>query len=232
MKLKITLLLILFTFSSLAMSASFNPTMEEIAHLAKQTVKEKMGTPADAKVDIIIQRFDKRFVLPKCTAPVVAKLTGAKIRRHNTVKLSCERANQDFPWQVYLSVNITVSYQVVVASKTIMGGERIGTSNTSLEFIDETSLRGGQFQSLNDVIGTRLKRRSMKGSAILKQNICYVCKGDDVAIFAKSKNLHIKTSGEALKDGNLQDLIRVKNLNSNKIIEARVIGIGEVEVRM
>ncbi len=214
------------------MSTYFIPNAKEIAQIAEQAVKEKMSTLPNAKVDLHIQRFDKRFISPKCSAPITSQITAEKIKRHNTVKLSCERADQDFLWTIYLSVNVTISYQVVVASKTIMAGERIETSNTTLEFVNETSLRGGQFQSLESVMGTRTKRRSMKGAAILKQNICYVCKGDDVAIYAKSKNLHIKTSGEALKDGNLQDLIRVKNLNSNKIIEARVIGIGEVEVRM
>jgi flagella basal body P-ring formation protein FlgA len=93
-------------------------------------------------------------------------------------------------------------------------------------------LRGQYFSDIDAVIGTRTKRRIAKGSPILGNQLCFVCKGDAVSIYAKTEHLQIKTLGEAMRDGNIGESIRVKNINSNKQLEATVIGIGEVEVRM
>jgi flagella basal body P-ring formation protein FlgA len=56
--------------------------------------------------------------------------------------------------------------------------------------------------------------------------------GDTVSIYAKTTNVEIKTLGEALRDGNIDEVIRVKNSNTSKQFDAVVIGVGEVEVRM
>jgi flagella basal body P-ring formation protein FlgA len=38
--------------------------------------------------------------------------------------------------------------------------------------------------------------------------------------------------GEALSDGGLSEQIRVRNLNSQRVVKARVTGPGQVEVSM
>ena len=57
-------------------------------------------------------------------------------------------------------------------------------------------------------------------------------KGDHVIISARSGTLSVKMPGEALSDGGLSEQIRVKNLNSNRIIKARVTAPGQVEVAL
>ena len=62
------------------------------------------------------------------------------------------------------------------------------------------------------------------------QNGAVVGKGDLVNIVARSKGLEIKTQGQALEDGKLNDLIQVKNIKSKKVIQAQVIGPNLVQV--
>ena len=53
-----------------------------------------------------------------------------------------------------------------------------------------------------------------------------------VVISARSGTLSVKMPGEALSDGGLSEQIRVKNLNSKRVIRARVTAPGQVEVAL
>jgi flagella basal body P-ring formation protein FlgA len=59
-----------------------------------------------------------------------------------------------------------------------------------------------------------------------------VLKGDQVVIIARSGTLAVRMPGEALAQGGLSEQIRVRNLNSKRVVKARVTGPGQVEVAM
>ena len=111
-------------------------------------------------------------------------------------------------------------------------GDLIAKGDIVIKYVEQTLLRGQQFNNLNEVVGTRAKRRISPNQPIFSNNLCFVCKGDSVSIIARTENFEIKTVGEALQDGNLGDRIRIKNTYSNKRVDARVIDVGKVEVRM
>ena len=64
------------------------------------------------------------------------------------------------------------------------------------------------------LVGSRSKRNIRSGFPVSMNQICMVCKGDNVTIFANIKGLAIKTSGIALEDGTLGEQVRV---NKQKI---------------
>lgn len=51
-------------------------------------------------------------------------------------------------------------------------------------------------------------------------------------ITARSGTLAVKMPGEALSDGGMNEQIRVRNLNSQRVVKARVTGPAQVEVSM
>ncbi|WP_170308306.1 flagellar basal body P-ring formation chaperone FlgA [Parashewanella tropica] len=209
----------------------YTPDLGSIESLAVETVRSKIQVPSDAELTIKAQGLDNRFKLPSCVAPMQAKISNNRVKALTTVKLSCKQANQAL-WQSFVSVKVSIYYRVAVANRILSTGQVITADDVIMKSIDERRLRGAMFDQLNALVGTRLKRRIGKGNVIYQQNVCYVCKGDIVSIFAKSANLQIKTVGMALNDGNPNDKIRVRNSKSNKIIEVNVIGVGEVEVKM
>jgi flagella basal body P-ring formation protein FlgA len=52
--------------------------------------------------------------------------------------------------------------------------------------------------------------------------------GDNVVMHAQSGEIHAAIEAVALEDGRLGMPVRVKNPSSGKVIEAKVIGPGEV----
>ena len=59
-----------------------------------------------------------------------------------------------------------------------------------------------------------------------------VRRGERVSILATTAALQVRMEGEALSDGAIGEIIRVRNLSSRQEIEAQVVGPGQVQVRM
>ncbi|MCL1050725.1 flagellar basal body P-ring formation protein FlgA [Shewanella abyssi] len=209
------------------------PSLSTISRLAIAAVEEKIEAPEKAKINITPQSLDTRVRIPNCFLPIKAEIASDRaIRRNNTVKISCDSPDLSYPWQIFLSVRVDILYPVVVAKATLGPGDLISRSDVAIDYVEQTTLRGQQFDQLNEVVGARLKRRVAPQQPIFNNHLCIVCKGDTVSIFAKSENFEIKTVGEALHDGNLGDKIRVKNSYSQKTLNAKVTAVGQVEVRM
>ena len=60
----------------------------------------------------------------------------------------------------------------------------------------------------------------------------YIRAGTTVTIAANVNGLGIEVRGVAMQRGGLGDIIRVKNLSSNKILRARIIGADRVEIAL
>ncbi|MCE9679992.1 flagellar basal body P-ring formation protein FlgA [Shewanella sp. AS1] len=209
------------------------PSVSAISDLAIATIQEKLTLPDNARVNISPQSLDSRLAIPRCSSPLTAELASDReISRNNTLKISCQSPDLPYPWQIFISVRVDILYPVVVALQPLSPGDIISTDSVKLEYVEQTNLRGQQFDAINQVEGTRVKRRIAPNQAIYNTNLCFVCKGDIVSIYARTPSFTIKTTGEALSDGNFGDRIQVRNSKSSKMIEANVMGTGEVEVRM
>ncbi|MGX9461056.1 flagellar basal body P-ring formation chaperone FlgA [Shewanella sp. A14] len=209
------------------------PTLSTIYELAKEVVAKKIDADSKAKVQITPQNLEGRISPPRCHPPIKVEIASERaISRNNMVKISCDSPDYDYPWQMYLSVRVEIQYPVVVATQLLSPDQIIDQHHLHIMYVDQYSLKGQFFSDTSALIGSRVKRRVAKDSPVLSNNLCFVCKGDTVAIYANTANVQIKTLGEALRNGNLDDVIRVKNSNTSKQFDAVVIGVGEVEVRM
>ncbi|EGM71406.1 flagellar basal body P-ring formation chaperone FlgA [Shewanella sp. HN-41] len=209
------------------------PTISAISELAKALIREKISPPDNARVNIAPQAIDARMLPSQCNTPIKVEMaTEREINRNNTIKVSCDTPDLAYPWQIFISVRVDILFPVVVATETLAPGELITPNQIEVQYVDQNSLRGMQFDDPSQLSGVRVKRRVAKNYPIFANNLCFVCKNDAVSIYARSSSLVLKTMGEALQDGNKGDQIRVKNSSSNKELDAIVIGIGEVEVRM
>ncbi|MGI2171629.1 flagellar basal body P-ring formation chaperone FlgA [Shewanella sp. MF05960] len=209
------------------------PSLSTIYQLAKEAVEKKIDVESNAKVEITPQNLEGRLTPPRCYPPISVELASERdVTRNNTVKISCETPDYDYPWQMYLSVRVDIQYPVIVATELLSPNQILNSDDLAIMYVDQYSLKGQFFSDKASLLGSRVKRRVAKDSPIIGSNLCFVCKGDMVSIYAKTQSIEIKTLGEALRDGNIGEAIKVKNSKSNKRLEAVVIGVGEVEVRM
>jgi flagella basal body P-ring formation protein FlgA len=125
--------------------------------------------------------------------------------------------------------------QVVIVKRPLKRGGIIGEDDVSLSERDISQMPQGYITSLDEAIGQKMTRQMVNGQIITPlqmEQAELIRKGDQVVIIAKSGTLLVRMPGEALSDGGLGEQIRVRNLNSKRVIKAHVTAPGQVEVTL
>ncbi|WP_319588669.1 flagellar basal body P-ring formation chaperone FlgA [uncultured Desulfobulbus sp.] len=109
---------------------------------------------------------------------------------------------------------------VVTDASIVMQRQDIG--GTDKPFMAKEQLLGMQI-ARTVTAGTILKQEHIVSPPIIKD-------GEMIKIFARKGAMQLSTSGVAKTEGRLGEIISVKNISSNKIIQCRVEGPGAVSV--
>ena len=134
-------------------------------------------------------------------------------------------------WQMTLLSQATVFIRAVHAATVLERGASIARSDLKLKEIDLSKARRGFFSQIDAVAGKSVKRR-VRTNQLLNPSLLtaplLVRRGDRVKIIATDSGIEASASGEALADGERDEVIRVRNLSSEKVIDAKVLDSGLV----
>ena len=180
-------------------------------------------------LQINILPLDKRDTYLRCPVDLIGNILNDEIKKRTTVKVTCpvESGNG---WTAYIHARVTELVPTIVTSQALSKGQILELSNIKSIYVDKIKVRNGSFSEKSSLIGTRLKRNLSTDKIIKYKDICFVCKGDKVTIKAIKKGLSIKASGIALNDANIGKTVRVKNLQSQRVIVGTVSALKEVRV--
>lgn len=192
-----------------------------------------LGEVADlpSRAEVTVGNLDSRLKLSACDAPLETYnspngLNGGR----GVVGVRC---NGGKPWKIFVPVRIALMKSVVVSQRPIVRGQVLGAEDLQLSEVDVAGIRKAYFSRKADVIGLHSKRSIASGKTLhagmLKQ-AKRVKRGNQVEIIAISQGLQVRMTGKALADGALGDRIRVKNLNSGRVITGTVAGTGLIHV--
>ena len=202
---------------------------EQLQQLAVDFVSEHMPD-LNTTPQISALPLDSRIPDRLCESPLNKELpTEPPFNRQVTVQLKCQDINS---WTQYVHVRIIELEPVVVVTTSLTRGEVIRAEHLRLEMKPKQFVRTQYVQDESILIGSRSKRNLRGGTPIVMSQVCMVCKGDNVTIYASLRGLRIKTTGIALEDGTLDELVRVKNKKSGKVLNARVDGVESVQVNI
>ncbi|MEP1447137.1 MAG: flagellar basal body P-ring formation chaperone FlgA [Paraglaciecola sp.] len=204
-----------------------NLTKQQLTHQAEQFVLNQLDPNNIKTIDVVATPIDARVHVPVCHSDLTFSSTPEALSQSNVmVKAQCSDNN----WYIFMVVKATETQPVVVISSTVSPGTLLTSDNIHVINMNKKNLRSSTFADIEDVIGARIKRRVTAGRPVNPNNLCFVCKGDNVTISAGNTSMLVKTSGVALEDGRMGETIQVKNRRSNKKVYARVAGTGEVKI--
>ena len=112
---------------------------------------------------------------------------------------------------------------------------KLAADDLSLREEDVSQLRQTYLTDISQATGQTLKRGVASGDILtsnLLQPSSLIKRGDRVVIVARSGDFFVKMQGEALSDGAKGQQIRIRNITSDRVIRARVVGPSEVEVAL
>jgi len=185
------------------------------------------------RYEIQVNRLDPRLRLPLCDQELNARLESpAQPIGRVTVKVSCDGSS---PWSVFIPAQVKVFRDVVVVKRPLTRGSIIGDADVALAERDTGTLGQAFLVTTEQAVGSKLTRPVVADQAILLTSLekaDVIAKGDHVVIKAQSGAINVNMPGEALSAGAPGEQIRVRNLQSQRVIKARVTGPGVVEVAM
>jgi flagella basal body P-ring formation protein FlgA len=201
-----------------------------LQEMAVSYVATQISTTNDSKTQLSALPLDSRIPDRSCnTAPEMLIPSDPPFNRQVTLQIKCNDAKS---WAQYVHVRVIEMAPVVVTSTNLARDEIITRAHLSIEMKPTHFVRVNYLDDPIMLIGSRSKRNIRSGTPLLLSQVCMVCKGDSVNIYANLKGLRIKTTGVALEDGTLGEQIQVKNKKSGKVLNARVDGVESVQVNI
>lgn len=135
--------------------------------------------------------------------------------------------------KVWANAMIEVLGQVVVTRKPLGRYKPITANDIEVRTLDLANLPANVLSDPAAAIGKRTKRAIGSQMPLRADHIelpPLVKRGDLVVIIAESASMKITTRGQVKKKGRLGELIPVVNLDSKKILHARVLDANTVKV--
>ena len=136
---------------------------------------------------------------------------------------------------VYLDVRVV---QPVVIARKGLGRGDVLTEETTIT--DRRAVDAAAKVPAPDlVLGRKLKRPLAAGAVVLASDVEYlptptaavlVKARQPVKMLSRSGSFTIRADGEAMQEGRLDDLVRVRNTASKKVVVGKVTGPGVVEI--
>lgn len=195
----------------------------------KQFVHERFTDSEDFQVSVA--PLDPRLRFPLCTEALEVFVNSGELQAgHNSMGVKCPGTKK---WTLFTSVEIVASKQVWVLKKPIRRGEILRRTHLTLAKRNLADLRRGYLLEPDGVVNKEAKYNLARGTAVslsIFVEPTVVQRGDKVFIEAKTPYFAISMHGIALSDGKKGENIRVKNVDSKRVIQATVVKSGYVSV--
>ncbi|MBL6986996.1 MAG: flagellar basal body P-ring formation protein FlgA [Methylobacter sp.] len=202
---------------------------ESIEEVVKIYIAQNINLPGEYEVSLT--PIDSRLRLPQCIDPLEAYTTNNIIKTgRTTIGVRCNTGKK---WSIFTSAIIKTYQMVVVLTRPVQRGEIITRQHLAIEKREMPNHRENFATQLEQVENKQAIRQINFGTILSLKNIVeptLIKRGDKVVISSTKQGLSIKMSGEAMMDGTKGQLIKIKNQNSGRIINATVIKPGLVSV--
>lgn len=212
----------------LAGLSAINHSHENIQNTAINFVRSQLAEDIIIK-EISAGKIDSRVHFKQCSVELEAKSNNSQpIKKNQIIGIYCYGES---PWSIYLSVKAKLLRKMLVSNTTIVRGEII--SADKLKLLEQEIKNKKYLTEFSNAVGHEARRTirpyQVINSSMLKKALL-VRKKQSVTIYAQNKNMRISTTGTALANGHKNEMIKVKNNSSQKIIEALVIDRGIVAI--
>lgn len=215
------------------MRESVEISQEEIREIARRFLLKKIQQEG-ANISIKNIKFNGNVLVPsnkEITYEV--KLFKNSIYGDTCLLDIIFKADAQMIKKVRVEADIERMAPVFITSRPIEKNEVISEEDIYVQERGISDLPNKVIWDIKDIIGKRAKR-DIQANTIFRRNLLefppLVKKGELVTILAESGSIRITTKGEATENGSKGDFIKVRNLNSKKIIGGIVLDRNMVKV--
>lgn len=203
-------------------------TPEALAKLTEQFVMSQDHSQY-RNIQLRVQALPAASSKKNCSHPPDVRFNGAQRVGNITVAIRCKQP----AWQQYVSATLSADIAAIATTRDIAAGHTIDNSMLTQQWISANTLRPQHLTRIEDV-QDQTARQFIAAGTILASNMLkptiLIEKGQLIRIISESEHIRIEMDGIALESGERDKHIRVKNLSSNKTVQAKVISADSVVV--
>jgi len=219
--------------------ARYLVTEEDVLEAAKALVRERLPEAAEDVHIQLAQPVRGLMVVPSTRARVhfeaqysSAVLPLGKVRVDVTVVVHGEERGS-----VPVFLDVRMREQVAVCSRRIERGELLSKDNVYFDwrtldsfkdYLPKAQAQAGRRAKISLATGQVITRAEVE--AVVAENPLLVKQQGIVKMVARLGTFEVVTNGEALQDGRMGQLIRLRNLDSRSIVVGRVVDRSVVEI--
>ncbi len=206
---------------------------DQIEQIVRAFLQQQAGEKPGQAIVIKDIRVPEPVQLPKgaFTARVSAP-KGSELAGHVPLQVVFN-VEPDFERRIGVTASLEQRVNVVVARRPLGRFKPIDAADVELKPVDVAGLPADRIDDPEMVIGKRT-RRALDSGTVLRPDLLefppLVKRGDRVRIIAESAGLRISAFGQVKQKGAQGELIPVVNLDSNKVIHARVVDSMTVRI--
>ena len=222
---------------SLALTSPAGATTADIESPGKITAAAKAFLERAAqeqhtgRIQVKMGRLDPRLRLTACNVPLEAfQPAGARSSGHTSVGVRCPGPAT---WSIYLSADIDVFAKALVVTRPLARDAALETGDVQLVETEVSALGQGYLQAPEDIEGMVTRRPINAGTVLIPAMIKaphIVKRGDRVRLQSGQGPIQVEMMGEAINNGARGERVRVRALNSKRVVEGWVVSASVVKM--
>ena len=195
------------------------------AHLRRELDPNMTGVTLEAA------ELDSRLRVAACTSPLA--VTGKLPRGTQARALVRVACNSNVFWTLNVPVEIHRAAEVLVLKRAVGRGENIRAEDVLVQPRVLPGLTSPYVARTADLTGRLTRRAIPEGTAVTADALnaaLLIHRGQAVTLSVRAGGLQVSAPGLALADAAAEQRVRVRNLNSLKIVEGVADSEGVVRV--
>lgn len=195
---------------------------------AVQAVRQ--AAPSDSRLVAEAEALDPRLRLPACAGELQVQPPDLdRGASRVSVAVSCASGQG---WSVRVPVRVQMFRKVLVSSRALARGDVIGAGDVHAEERDVARLGYGYLVDPAQLYGRHLRRALGAGTVLTPGMLTpreVVQRGQQVSLVARTDGILVRADGVALQAGDRGDLVRVRSVSCDCVVQGRVRDPGIVE---
>lgn len=185
------------------------------------------------RVEVVMGRLDPRLRLTKCAQDLEAfQPSGARHTGRTSVGVRCTDATG---WTIYVPAEIHIFGKALVATRTLARSAGLTPEDVKLVETDLSGLGHGYLQDPLDIEGMVTRRPLAAGTVLTPAMVkapLLVKRGDRVRLVSGEGPIQVEMLGEAVEAAARGERVRVRALDSKRIVEGWVVSASVVKMTL
>ena len=205
----------------------------DILATAQTFLEQATHDQGSGRAEITLGRLDPRLRLAHCTQPLQASQpAGARLSGHTSVAVRCPDTAE---WTIYVTAEIELFGPALVTTRSLARGTSLASSDVKIIETELSSLGHGHLEDLEEIQGMATLRTLPAGTVLTPSMLKaprIIRRGDRVTLVSGQGPVQVEMLGEAVSDAARGDRVRVRALNSQRVVEGWVVSANVVKVTL